>query len=193
MSAITKKYVDLSGLTSFKSEVSDLMDNKISAIEDFTGATSSQNGVAGQVPAPSAGDQNKFLRGDGEWSEPSFVGTEAEWNALSATEKTHYQIVNITDDNGVAAIDVLSDVSVSGVQCYKNGAIKQLTFDNCSAASIPNGFRPTVGKYLGLAYDGNTNAPVLVYATSEGVVTIQAMDATTLSTYALYGTLTYMY
>lgn len=33
----------------------------------FVGATASQAGVKGLVPAPSAGDQNKYLRGDGTW------------------------------------------------------------------------------------------------------------------------------
>lgn len=33
----------------------------------FVGATASQAGAKGLVPAPSAGDQNKYLRGDGTW------------------------------------------------------------------------------------------------------------------------------
>lgn len=36
--------------------------------EDFTGATSIAGGVSGLVPAPSAGDEFKFLRGDGVWA-----------------------------------------------------------------------------------------------------------------------------
>lgn len=35
--------------------------------EDFTGATSSEAGTHGYVPAPSSGDQDKFLKGDGTW------------------------------------------------------------------------------------------------------------------------------
>ena len=34
----------------------------------FVGATASAAGAAGFVPAPVAGDQNKFLHGDGKWS-----------------------------------------------------------------------------------------------------------------------------
>lgn len=33
----------------------------------MTGATNSTNGATGTVPAPQAGDQNKFLAGDGTW------------------------------------------------------------------------------------------------------------------------------
>ena len=36
--------------------------------EPFVGATASAAGAAGFVPAPAAGDQNKFLTGDGNWS-----------------------------------------------------------------------------------------------------------------------------
>lgn len=35
--------------------------------DDFTGATASTAGVHGYVPAPAAGDQGKFLRGDATW------------------------------------------------------------------------------------------------------------------------------
>ena len=34
---------------------------------DMTGATANDNGIHGLVPQPLAGDQNKFLRGDGTW------------------------------------------------------------------------------------------------------------------------------
>ena len=36
-------------------------------LPDMDGATSSTNGQKGAVPAPQAGDQGKFLRGDGTW------------------------------------------------------------------------------------------------------------------------------
>ena len=39
----------------------------IVGITDFVGATESTAGVHGLVPAPSAGDQNKCLKGDGTW------------------------------------------------------------------------------------------------------------------------------
>lgn len=48
-------------------------DNTISATDTtythFTGATASTDGVQGLVPGPLAGDQNKFLKGDGTWGD----------------------------------------------------------------------------------------------------------------------------
>lgn len=37
------------------------------AIPTMTGASSSANGTNGLVPAPSAGDQDKYLKADGTW------------------------------------------------------------------------------------------------------------------------------
>ena len=53
-------------------------------IDVFTGATSSSAGVAGIVPAPAAGDQNKFLKGDGTWANVSTTDTKVEQNISSA-------------------------------------------------------------------------------------------------------------
>lgn len=40
----------------------------IPSYSDFTGATSSTAGTHGLVPAPAAGDEGKFLQGDGTWA-----------------------------------------------------------------------------------------------------------------------------
>lgn len=40
----------------------------VANISDFTGATASADGDRGLVPTPAAGDEGKFLKGDGLWS-----------------------------------------------------------------------------------------------------------------------------
>ena len=49
--------------------------------EDFSGATASNDGEKGMVPKPNAGDNVKFLKGDGTWANPTLseivVGTTA--------------------------------------------------------------------------------------------------------------------
>lgn len=40
---------------------------------DFVGATASIGGASGLVPKPNAGDNEKFLRGDGTWATPTFT------------------------------------------------------------------------------------------------------------------------
>lgn len=67
----------------------------------FIGATSQAGGTQGLVPAPLIADKDKYLKGDGSWDNtllPTFVGTQAEWTALSESDKAKYRIVNFTDD-----------------------------------------------------------------------------------------------
>lgn len=49
----------------------------ITGTDDFTGATADDDGTAGRVIQPSAGDQNKYLRADGTWTTPSSVTAPA--------------------------------------------------------------------------------------------------------------------
>jgi len=44
-----------------------IIDTMLKSIVPMTGATASTDGSAGLVPTPSAGDEGKFLRGDGTW------------------------------------------------------------------------------------------------------------------------------
>lgn len=51
----------------------------------FKGATASANGIAGYIPAPTKGNQNKFFRADGTWATPS---SSSSWHGfeISSTE-----------------------------------------------------------------------------------------------------------
>lgn len=43
-------------------------DARISLLDSFGGASASLDGIRGQVPAPLAGEESRFLRGDGTWA-----------------------------------------------------------------------------------------------------------------------------
>lgn len=47
----------------------------------MTGATAETDGASGLVPAPKAGEQNKFLRGDGTWAESDKTLTKSGYPA----------------------------------------------------------------------------------------------------------------
>ena len=54
------------------------IDSRLDKVKDMVGATASGAGAAGLVPAPAAGKQTSFLRGDGTWQdidvhEPGFL------------------------------------------------------------------------------------------------------------------------
>lgn len=52
--------------------------------ENMTGATASENGRAGYVPAPGVGKQYLFLRGDGTWQRP----TNTEYDVFGGATET---------------------------------------------------------------------------------------------------------
>lgn len=58
-----------------KNDFTDALKSKLDGIQTYQGATSSAPGVSGLVPSAPAADRNKFLKGDGTWSE---VQTERE-------------------------------------------------------------------------------------------------------------------
>lgn len=92
MSNIEKKYVDYAGLSAFQTLSANLMDAKISAMETFTGATSSSDGESGLVPAPEQGDQEKFLRGDGEWAAVSGAVTGVKGSSEQSYRSGYVEI-----------------------------------------------------------------------------------------------------
>lgn len=69
---------------------------------DMEGATASADGTHGLVPAPAAGTQTKYLRGDGTWQTPPnttySAATTSTAGLMSAADKTKLDgIVNITN------------------------------------------------------------------------------------------------
>lgn len=81
----------------------------------MTGATASTSGRSGLVPVPAAGDQNKFLRGDGTWQQvlPNFSSVNSgdiltiddngalEWDTLQSIASTSFY-TKTEVDNAIA-------------------------------------------------------------------------------------------
>lgn len=49
-------------------------------VDTMVGATSAKAGTRGLVPAPAAGDSEKYLKGDGTWGSPS---TDLSWGTFT--------------------------------------------------------------------------------------------------------------
>jgi hypothetical protein len=70
----TSAYVEADDLATVATtgDYDDLLNKPtIPTIVDMTGATASTAGAHGYVPAPAAGDEGKFLQGDGTWATPA--------------------------------------------------------------------------------------------------------------------------
>ena len=85
------------------------IDTSSLTVPEMTGATSSTDGESGLVPAPDAGDEDKFLKGDGTWADiPSIAAPETDDSLLlgqsdgsktwTALERDTFS--SLTDDNG---------------------------------------------------------------------------------------------
>lgn len=48
------------------------IDSRLDKVKDMVGATASEAGEAGLVPAPAKGNENRFLSGDGTWKDVSY-------------------------------------------------------------------------------------------------------------------------
>lgn len=82
--------------------------SKTYALETFTGATSSVAGTSGGVPAPLAGDNDKYLRGDGTWNTPTgsggsktslFHGATYGTNVTLSDSITNYDFIMLVTRN----------------------------------------------------------------------------------------------
>lgn len=74
----------------------------------MTGASSGSDGASGLVPAPQDGDEDKYLKGNGQWAEVSggtdYVElTQAQYDALTPAEKNNGKLYFITDGNADTA------------------------------------------------------------------------------------------
>jgi hypothetical protein len=106
----------------------------------FSGATSSDEGVAGLVPTSAVSDRNSFLRGDGKWAVP-------EQRAIKVGN-------NLLNTNGTLEIEGDSNIAV------------QL---NGSKLTIASTFQPmsyTFGTGLNATTSGNVTTVNLLEATS---------------------------
>lgn len=79
------------------------------SISTMTGALESKAGSAGLVPAPAAGDQRKFLRGDGTWVYPSDSMVNVTKNE---TTKAYLLATIITPDATPSTVTSVADTGV---------------------------------------------------------------------------------
>ena len=90
----------------------------------MTGATSGANGTHGLVPAPVAGAQGKYLRGDGTWQTPP---------------NTTYGIANASTAGLVKSATGTNKVSVDGSGIMSVASVSTDTIVNGGNTLILNG------------------------------------------------------
>lgn len=154
-----------------------------SANGDFTGATSSANGVHGLVPAPATGNRTQYLRGDGTWATPTNTDTKVNVT-LGTTTKAYLLGTSTTPTSSAQAVTSLAD---TGVYLSTNaGEIVATNFqgkinNHTVNVDVPSGakFTDTTYTLSGTTYDANNTAQIVTLTPSSGTATTATVSAMT--------------
>lgn len=144
----------------------------VSNIKDMTGATDYSNGTHGLVPAPPAGWQSRFLRGDGTWAKPTNT-TYSAGAGLSLTDTTF-------SNSGVRGVSV-SDAMLT---IDTGGNSKTWTIDNVENAinaindESGNNIKKTYAPLQNPTFIGTPKAPTAVKGTNNTQLATTAFVAT---------------
>lgn len=144
------------------------------------GATASAAGTAGLVPAPAAGKQTAFLRGDGTWVVPTdtnthytthlYAGTGAAANAATSNGSTK---IALTDDSTVRNTLTIKGTGATTVTSDANGVITINSTDNnttySAATQSANGLMSAADKAKLDGIASGANAYTLPAATSSAL------------------------
>ena len=121
----------------------------------MTGASSGSAGAKGLVPAPAAGDQGKFLRGDGTWQ--SEVDTLTGLTDTNISTPTDGQVLKydsasskwVNGNGGGGGANTLAGLSDVNLGTPTDG--QPLTYDNASSKWVNGGIIPTANGGTGNA------------------------------------------
>lgn len=112
------------------------VDEHTPEVADMTGATATQNGAHGLVPAPQMGDEKKALLGDGTWGSVDAIltyKTKEEYDAAVANDEIPdgAKVIKEYDEEGSTAIfDVDTEMSDTSKNPVQNKVIKAYIDNN---------------------------------------------------------------
>lgn len=176
----------------------------ITGIDIMTGATASAAGKAGLAPAPGAGKQNAYLRGDGLWVTPAttLTGTVAGIPLDQTMGKKLDDKISVINSNLSRKIaEITPDKYVSKIFFRKNGntvtillekSTSEITLMNKTMVigKVPEGFRPLA--YVSTMLLLTLNAvPAYFAISSSGDISIR-IRGNIQANIMLYATFTYV-
>lgn len=117
------------GLSS--NDFTDYYKDKIDNPGLFDGATETSDGTPGMVPAPLAGQQNQYFRGDGTWQTPPDTtyenATQTQAGLMSKDDKKKLDKVDLDIDELMSADTVFGTNTITTT--LGNGKVDKTTFN----------------------------------------------------------------
>lgn len=125
----------------------DAVNDKVTiTAKDMVGAGASTDGSTGLVPAPSSGDNEKFLRGDGSWQDVS-IADEKVGVTLGTTTKAYLLGVTTTPTASQQDMKAIADTGVyldttagklsAGSFAGDGSALTSLNASNLGSGTVP--------------------------------------------------------
>lgn len=155
-------------------------------VDVMTGATSSTAGVAGLVPAPPAGAQAKFLRGDGTWETVVTSDIKAR-QAIDTSDKNYPLLFSYAETSSTTTN--IDNTTRRNNSIYVNPSTGTVTATNFAGkinnhtvnADVPSNPVFTDTKYTlsGTTYDTNNTAQIVTLTPSSGTATTATIAAMT--------------
>jgi hypothetical protein len=156
-------------------------------VDVMTGATATTAGVAGLVPAPAAGKQNSFLRGDGTWQTVVTSDIKAR-QALDSSNKNYPLLFSYAEISDTTTTNV-DNTTRRNNSIYVNPSTGTVTAKNFAGkinnhtvnADVPSGavFTDTTYTLSGTTYDTNNTAQIVTLTPSSGTATTATISAMT--------------
>ena len=199
---LMKWYADLKTVA-FSGSYTDLS-NKPTIPTNMTGATASAAGKAGLAPAPGAGKQNAYLRGDGTWVAPATtlagtvpgipldqtMGPEILNRLNAVNSNLSRKIAEITPNKYVSKIFFRKNGNTVTILLEKSTSEITLMNETMVIGKVPEGFRPLA--YVSTMLLLTLNAvPAYFAISSSGDISIR-IRGNIKANIMLYATFTYV-
>lgn len=126
---------------------------KVAGMVNMRGASSGAGGAAGYVPAPGAGQQGAFLRGDGAWATPAASVNFVNWgarldikgsiaaNATYTLASAKFFVFTVAASPGFAGILYINDIEVLNAQYNIYSQASYCVGVNALSVFLPSGTR----------------------------------------------------
>lgn len=146
---------------------------------DMTGATASSAGTHGLVPAPAAGEQGLFLRGDGDWAVPPQT-TDTTYT-LSGAVASHKFTSTLTPSSGTATTSELTLAAGTRITLTDDAANNKITIATTAEVNQNAFSNVAVSGQTTVAADSKTDTLNLAEGANVTITTNASTDTVTIA------------